>query len=532
MRTVRPLSMLVSIALVLAACTKPNTADTTDTSSDPIATSAQTSTNDSTGEDESEPITLLMASPYGSFNYTPAVGLFVDNVEELSAGNLAIVTNHSFGNFEPDAEQKVVQAVAAGDVDLAWVGTRVFDTLGVTSFQALHAPFLVDSYALQQAVIDSDIPSQMLEGLDELGVIGLALLAGGLRHPIAVENPILDVNDWAGITVQHFRSTVQSDTITALGSEPSDVGPGGRDTGIADGSIHAIENTLLTYVINSMWTMTPYLTTNVTLWPETTVLLANPETLAGLTSVQAGWLEEAAESAAARSVELHDVDADLAAEACEKGARFAEASEEELAALRDATEPVYDQLRSDPLTAELIDQIQEMKQSVTVADLVIPDGCTGEAPTQEIVVAEGTDDPSVINGTYRLEWDADELFEAFGVDDPEIAPLLQRDAANNAGVSILTFNDGQYDQIAESGPSAGSNCPGTYAISGNRITMVASSDPTEWDCGRDSLGLKGVDAAWELTDQGLLLSDFTLSEEPDVTWWNAVFFSKQLMRVD
>ena len=48
-----------------------------------------------------------------------------------------------------------MRAVAAGQVDLGWSGTRVFDTMGVTSFQALHAPMLIDSYALQHAVIAS-----------------------------------------------------------------------------------------------------------------------------------------------------------------------------------------------------------------------------------------------------------------------------------------------------------------------------------------------------------------------------------------
>jgi hypothetical protein len=47
--------------------------------------------------------------------------------------------------------------------------------------------------------------------------------------------------------------------------------------------------------------------------------------------------------------------------------------------------------------------------------------------------------------------------------------------------------------------------------------MVASSDSTEWDCGRDTLGVELVDAEFQVTDDGLLLTDFTLSDTPDVT---------------
>ena len=50
---------------------------------------------------------------------------------------------------------------------------------------------LIDNYALQKAVIDSEIPDHMLSGLDALGVTGLAVLADGLRKPIAVERPLL-----------------------------------------------------------------------------------------------------------------------------------------------------------------------------------------------------------------------------------------------------------------------------------------------------------------------------------------------------
>ena len=57
---------------------------------------------------------------------------------------------------------------------------------------------LVDSYALENAVIESGITEQMMEGLDELGVDGLGVLADGLRKPIGVDAPILGPADWQG----------------------------------------------------------------------------------------------------------------------------------------------------------------------------------------------------------------------------------------------------------------------------------------------------------------------------------------------
>jgi hypothetical protein len=62
--------------------------------------------------------------------------------------------------------------------------------------------------------------------------------------------------------------------------------------------------------------------------------------------------------------------------------------------------------------------------------------------------------------------------------------------------------------------------------------MVASSDPAEYECGNEDLGAVIVDATWELTEQGLQLSDFVISEEPGVTWFTEVHLSKPLTKVD
>ena len=94
----------------------------------------------------------------------------MSRVKERSGGNLRIQVISPWGDYTDDAEQQVVRAVAAGKVDLGWAGARVFDTMGVTSFQALQAPMLIDSYALEQAVAASDMPGQMLQGLDKVGV--------------------------------------------------------------------------------------------------------------------------------------------------------------------------------------------------------------------------------------------------------------------------------------------------------------------------------------------------------------------------
>ena len=174
-----------------------------------------------------DPVVLRLANtsldPSTGLERHPALQYFVDQVKELSDGALRIDVASRWGDQLPSAEQQVIRDVAAGEVDLGWVGTSVFDTVGVTHFQALTAPMLIDSYPLERAVLASDIPTRMLAGLDELGVHGIAVLSDGLRKPIGTARPLLRPDDYRGITFQAFRSQEHAAAIQALGATPTDI---------------------------------------------------------------------------------------------------------------------------------------------------------------------------------------------------------------------------------------------------------------------------------------------------------------------
>lgn len=69
----------------------------------------------------------------------------------------------------------------AGRAQLGWAGTRAWDSVGVRSFDALNAPFLVDSYAFEGDVLRGPAAKEMLAGASGAGVQPVALLPGPLR---------------------------------------------------------------------------------------------------------------------------------------------------------------------------------------------------------------------------------------------------------------------------------------------------------------------------------------------------------------
>jgi len=359
-----------------------------------------------------EPVVLRMANTYGDLGQLPAVAYFVDRVEELSGGDLQVTVADAYGEFSADVEQRVVDHVAAAKMDVAWVGTRVIDTMGVRSFQALTAPRLVDSYALQNAVIESGITEKMLPALDDVGVVGLAVLAGGLRKPIGVKEPLVGPADWEGIGFGTYKSDGQEEAIRALGATPAAVFGPNREAAIADDAIQGFEMGLSIYQDPKWIDLAPYVTANVNLWPQMDVLIASPARLEALTSEQRGWLHDAADEAASRSASLADTEAEVIKAACDTGARFAEATDADLAALDDIFAPVYPSLEQDAETKSFIEQIRALKGSIPAeSDPVIPAGCSGTADEGG---TEGTHPPVAddLVGEWHQEFTCDDSRDA------------------------------------------------------------------------------------------------------------------------
>ena len=364
-----------------------------------------------------EPVVLQLATVNGDLEFTPQVQEFIDGVDALSEGGLRIEVAYEVGNFEPDSEKQVVDGVAAGSYDLGVVGTQVFDTLGVTGFRAMTAPMLVESYELQAAVIGSDAAETMMQSLDELRVDGLAMLGGTLRRPVAVEAPLGGPDDWEGVTFSTFDSELQFASVRALGASPVAVVGDARDQALRDGTLDGFESSVLAYRVNGQQATAPYLTTNVTLWPQTLALLADPGLESRLSDEQSDWLAAAADQAVGGSA-LPATEAESIHEVCTAGARLWQAPEADLEALREAFAPVYADLRRDQATADLLDEIEDLKASTEVQPAAdIPDDCAAAQP------ADGGDGggtaPRYLDGVYRYTLTHEDAVAVGQGDDPE-----------------------------------------------------------------------------------------------------------------
>jgi TRAP-type C4-dicarboxylate transport system substrate-binding protein len=396
------------------------------------------------------PVVLTLANFNGS---TGELDGLEGAVWRLSGGTMRIDIKYRwrFGQVKP--ETGLIGDVRAGKADLGVVGSRAWDSVGVDSFRALGAPLLIDSYALQERVLRSPMTRQMLTGLRPLGLAGIGVLPGPLRKPLGITRPLLTPADYAGLTIGDQQSLVADATMNALGATPVWFPVAGPITGFgaAEEHISAIQG-------NQYDRAGKYLTANVNLWPRPLVVFANGRTWAALTPAQRHILgqavtgQQAAEANVVRGEERTDT-----ATLCRRGRlHFLTASPADLAALRQAVQPVYVQLERDPQTRRYIRQIEAMRK-MTPAE---PAPRCGRAAGLSV-----TGGP--LDGVWQFTDTAAELLAAGGTSAGDVVP-------ENYGAWTLVLDRGHF-AFTQEGKQACTWGYGTFTIKGNRINWLVTN---------------------------------------------------------
>jgi TRAP-type C4-dicarboxylate transport system substrate-binding protein len=376
-------------------------------------------------------------------------------VQELSGGDLRIEPVLNAGG-DTDWDQDVIHKVRDGDLDMAVVPARAWDTEGVTSLRALNAPFLITSDELLAEVISGDLGDDLMAGLDEAGVVPLALFPEGLRHPFGFRAPLLGPDDYAGEEIRTPTSNTTAAMFETLGATTNDQEP---DDTVQAGMESA-------YSLDPSGTGTG----NVTFYPKANALVVGGDVWDELDDGQRGILEQAAARTRESLIRSAPSDAEAARAFCEAGGAVVLASAAQIAALEEATSPLYAELERDALTRRLIGAIRRLKRSTAVSTDT-PKPCGNPAGS-----GGGATNSSVVDGVYRFEV-TDEHLRRAGVTD-----LV--DINEDHGIYTLTLSGGEYcwKQRAPNPLGNPDEC-NTYEVRGNRMVFhfpVDGDDVYRW----------------------------------------------------
>lgn len=344
----------------------------------------------------------------------PALRYFASRVAELSDGAMRVrISFNAAGEDVPGTEARVARMVRRGEFDLGWVATRVWDQLGLESFQALQAPFLITDYALLGRVAQSPLADEMLAGLSALDVAGLAIVPELLRHP-AGRTAFVSLDAFDGARIRDIPSTATDSLLSALGATPAHVSNATFGQEIDSGGIDGME--MPTSRARQGWTVAA----NVTFFGKANTVVANTEALEELTPDQRDSLRTAAAETVQHAVDDPPSERDMARQFCAAG-RIVLASRAQLAELRRAAQPVYEQLERDAGTRSLIAQIRAMKRSGPEA--APPAVACGRSEPPGAEATQEVRSPSSFDGTYRWQLTAEGARRAGMPGDPEIGSV-------------------------------------------------------------------------------------------------------------
>lgn len=377
------------------------------------------------------------------------ISRFAEEVAKRTDGKVTIEPRwHAAGDNHVDWDQAVAAMVQHGDLDLALGPTWAWDELGVTSLQPLQAPFLVDSDELVADIIgDEDLAQQLMSGLGDVGVHGLSLWPEGLRHPFGFDRSLSTPDDYAGETIRSSKSRASTLLFEALGAKTSPAGPDATTMAGIQGEFLLDPNGIGV--------------ANVTFFAKVNLLYANADTYAGLTDEQRSVLADAAVATQKWAVEQTS-DVEAGRSFCADGGTVIRASDADVAALKEATSPVVDQIAAAGDNAAALAAIEELKQEAP-PPLVAPTCTSGSQDEHPPGKAEAR-----LNGTYRFTVTAQDILDAGDTEEQ---------ANGNAGVLTYVLEDGNVDvHLDPSGHKPGEggapdDAEGTYQVDGNLLTI-------------------------------------------------------------
>jgi hypothetical protein len=192
------------------------------------------------------------------------------------------------------------------------------------------------------------------------------MVPGALRYPLGVTRALAGPEDYEGATIGIRPSGIERATFEALGAQAR-LYPTGSLARLDGADVD-----LSTIATDRYELQARALTANVPFWPRALVVVMNRKAFEALTPEQQGILRRAGQAAVGPHLAELRVDPQgWLVNVCPRSRlRVVAASAADRAGLRRAVEPVYERLRRDPLTRELIDRIRGLRREAPPADRI------------------------------------------------------------------------------------------------------------------------------------------------------------------
>jgi TRAP-type C4-dicarboxylate transport system substrate-binding protein len=254
---------------------------------------------------------------------------------------------------------KIIEMVQKNKIEMSQMYTTALGSLSRDMY-ALDMPFLFRDHEHASKVLDGEIGSQLLAGLDKSHLRGLAFTYSGGYRIIPANKAIHTVEDFKGMSIRTAPSPVAEDVITALGAHPVPMDLESIDQATKSGKIQGAESTFIrVYGMHQNKTFNVINDTRHSLFLTTIIL--SPQLWEKLDPSMQTVVKNAAEEAAKVERKESIADVETTKLKCEHdGLKVVELSATEQGRFKTAMNVVYDKYKN-YFTPNLIQRINQTR---------------------------------------------------------------------------------------------------------------------------------------------------------------------------
>lgn len=188
--------------------------------------------------------------------YHLALTQWADEVYEKTEGRVKIDV---FANSVLGNERDMIEALQIGTLDITLPNSAPLGNF-TDALKVFDLPFLFMEPEEAYMVIDSEIGDNMLEALDEIGLVGLSMWENGFRHIANNKGEVKTPDDLRGMKVRTMEAPIHMAAFRAWGADATSMAFGEVYTALQQKTVDGLENPFTPIYQNKLYEVAPYIT--------------------------------------------------------------------------------------------------------------------------------------------------------------------------------------------------------------------------------------------------------------------------------
>ncbi|MCY1327391.1 2,3-diketo-L-gulonate-binding periplasmic protein YiaO [compost metagenome] len=284
---------------------------------------------------------------------------FVELVKDKSGGKIEVKL---FPGGTLGGDVQTVSALQGGVIEMTVLNAGILAN-NVKQFGAVDLPFLFDSGAEADKVMDGAFGDSLLKLLPDTGLVGLAYWELGFRNLTNNRHPVTKLEDIKGLKIRTIQSPIPIELFNTLGANAVPLPYTELYTALETGTVDGQENPAANILNAKFYEVQKYMTlTRHQYNPQ--IVLVSKKFWDGLNDEEKAILESAATEARDYQRKVsREADAAALEEIRKTGMEVSEFSPEETQKLRDAVKPVIEKFSAE-IGAETV---QTLFKEISVA---------------------------------------------------------------------------------------------------------------------------------------------------------------------